>query len=113
MRQRSLPSCARLLRFDTRRARTELRAIPTRFGGDAFAASSALMLLADLETDDGRDGAARALWLEIGRRYPTSDVAAAARFKAALIRFVQGDARGAALEFDDALARYPRAQPAL
>jgi soluble lytic murein transglycosylase len=102
-----------MLRFDTRRARRELRAIPTRFPGDVFAASSALMLLADLETDDGRDGTARALWLEIGRRYPTSDVAPAARFKAALIRLIHGDARGAAAEFDDALARYPNAQHAL
>jgi soluble lytic murein transglycosylase len=102
-----------LLRVDSRRGRSELRAIPTRFTGDVFAASSALMLLADLETDEGRDGAARALWLEIGRRYPTSDVAPAARFKAALIRYIQGDARGAAAEFDDALARYPRAEAAL
>jgi peptidoglycan lytic transglycosylase len=102
-----------LLRFDARRARRELRAIPTRFAGDPFAASSALMLLADLETDDGRDAAARALWLDIGRRYPTSDVAPAARFKAALIRFIQGDTRGAATEFDDAFARYPRSEYAL
>jgi soluble lytic murein transglycosylase len=70
------------------------------------------MLLADLETDDGRDGAARGLWLEVGRRYSTSDAAPEARFKAALIRFIQGDSRGAAIEFDDALARYPRAQQA-
>jgi soluble lytic murein transglycosylase len=102
-----------MLRFDARRARRELRAIPTRFAGDAFAASSALMLLADLETDDGRDGAARTLWLDLGRRYPASDLAPAARFKAALIRFIQGDARGAAMEFDDAVARYPRSQYAL
>ncbi len=102
-----------MLRFDSRRARNELRAVPTRFAADTFAASSALMLLADLETDDNRDGAARALWLEAGRRYPTSDVASEARFKAALIRFIQGDARGAAIELDDALARYPRSQQAL
>jgi soluble lytic murein transglycosylase len=101
-----------MLRFDSRRARSDLRAITTRFGSDAFAASSALMLLADLETDDGRDGAARALWLEVGRRYSTSDAAPEARFKAALIRFIQGDARGAAVELDDALARYPRAPQA-
>jgi soluble lytic murein transglycosylase len=102
-----------LLRFDAGRARRELRTIPTRFAGDAFAASSALMLLADLETDGGRDGAARALWLELGRRHPTSDLAPAARFKAALIRFIHGDARGAAIEFDDAFARYPRSEYAL
>jgi peptidoglycan lytic transglycosylase len=102
-----------LLRFDARRAGRELRAIPTRFPGDAFAASSALMLLADLETDDGRDGAARALWLDLGRRYPTSDLAPEARFKAALIRFIQGDGRGAAMEFDDAFSRYPRSEYAL
>jgi soluble lytic murein transglycosylase len=70
------------------------------------------MLLADLETDDGRDAAARALWLEVGRRYSTSDAAPEARFKAALIRYIQGDARGAATEFDDALRRSPRAQQA-
>jgi soluble lytic murein transglycosylase len=102
-----------MLRFDSRRARRELQTIPTRFAGDAFAASSALMLLADLETDANRDRAARALWLDVGRRYPTSEVAPEARFKAALIRYIQGDARGAAAEFDDALARYPRAQYAL
>jgi soluble lytic murein transglycosylase len=102
-----------MLRFDARRARRELRAIPARFASDASAASSALMLLADLETDDGRDATARALWLDLGQRYPTSDLAAAARFKAALIRFIQGDARGAATEFDDAFARYPRSEYAL
>jgi soluble lytic murein transglycosylase len=102
-----------MLRFDSRRARGELRAVTTRFANDTFAASSALMLLADLETDDGRDAAARALWSEVGRRFPTSDVAPEARFKAALIRYIQGDARGAATEFDDAFARYPRAQHGL
>jgi soluble lytic murein transglycosylase len=102
-----------MLRFDSRRARRELRAIPTRFPDDAFAASSALMLLADLETDAGGDASARALWLEVGRRYPTSELAPEARFKAALIRLIQGDARGAAAEFDDAFARYPRSEYAL
>ena len=102
-----------MLRFDSRRAKRELRSIPARFPNDAFAASSALMLLADLETDDGRDAAARTLWLEIARRYPESDAAPEARFKAALIRYIQGDARGAAAELDDAFARAPRATYAL
>ena len=71
------------------------------------AASAALFLLGDLATDDGRDAHARALFRRVAHRYPTSNVAPAARFRAALIALLAGDARSAALELDTLVARHP------
>lgn len=83
-----------------REARTLLRAIPKRYPRDTAAAAGALYVLADLATDERRDGAARAALRELARRYPTSEHAAPARFRAALIAFVQRRYALAAAEFD-------------
>ena len=81
-------------------ARAALDSIPTLFATDTTAASLALYLRGDLATDDRLDSLARTLFLSVGRRYPTSTLASQARFRAALIAFVAGDARAASSEFD-------------
>jgi soluble lytic murein transglycosylase len=70
-------------------------------------ASAALFLLGDLATDRGQDEHARALFRRTAHAYPTSSVAPAARFRAALIAFVLGDHRTAAFELDTLAAKYP------
>jgi peptidoglycan lytic transglycosylase len=89
-------------------ARDVLRRVIRAHPRDTIAASSALLLLADLATDEGRDGAARASFLELARRYPSSPHAPAARFRAAIAAFAIGQAREAARELDTLRARYPR-----
>ncbi|MDQ3996322.1 MAG: tetratricopeptide repeat protein, partial [Gemmatimonadota bacterium] len=76
------------------------------------AASAALFLLGDLATDRGQDEHARALFRRVGHAYPTSNIAGAARFRAALIAFVGGDHRAAALEFDTLATKYDRSADA-
>ena len=50
---------------------------------------------------------------EVARRYPTSSLAPAATFRAALIAYVHGRARTAANELDTLSARYERSSDAL
>ena len=87
-------------------SRSALRRILTRHARDTNAASSALFLLADLATDEGRDGPARTAYRDLARQYPTSDLAPAARFRAGLIAYVDGNVRTAALEFDTLRTRH-------
>lgn len=94
-------------------ARTALRAVVSQHGSDAAAASSALYLLADLATDDGRDGAARSAWRELVTRYPRSSLAGTSAFKAALVAWLAGDARTAATEWDAAAAAHAGGSEAL
>lgn len=94
-------------------ARAALRDILRRYARDTTSASSALYLLADLATDDGRDAAARDAFLTLAHRYPTSDRAAAARFRAAIVAYVAGQTRHAAAELDTIFDRYSRSDEAL
>lgn len=87
-------------------SRAALRQILTRHARDTNAASAALFLLADLATDEGRDGPARTAYRDVARQYPSSDLAPAARFRAALIAYVDGNFRLAALEFDTLRTRH-------
>ncbi len=73
----------------------------------------ARMLIADLDTDDGHDSAARGKFLALARDFPASTFAPRARFHAAIIAFAQGDAKSAAIELDSLSARYPNAKDAL
>ena len=98
---------------NTSASRTALRAILRDRPADTSAASSALLLLGDLATDDGRDDAARSAFRDIARRYPTSSHVAAARFRAAIIAFASGNPRTAAAEMDTIWTRYPRSSEAL
>ena len=63
-------------------------------------AANALALLADLATDDGNDAAARRAYLSLTDRFPTSALAARAKFRLGLIAFVAGRYRAAAREWD-------------
>ncbi|HET7564374.1 MAG TPA: transglycosylase SLT domain-containing protein [Gemmatimonadaceae bacterium] len=96
-----LEKARRLLRETLRTYRTH----PT-------AASSALYLLADLATDEGRDSAARDAYLTIAREYPTSTWASAAHFRAALIAFVDSAPKTAAHEFDEMRLKHPHGDEA-
>ena len=93
-------------------ARSALRDITTRFPSDTTAAS-ALLLLADLATDDNRDAASRAAFLSLAKRFPRTRHAPAALFKAGLIAYIAKDFRVAANELDSIVSKYPSADDAL
>jgi soluble lytic murein transglycosylase len=78
------------------------------FPKDTSAAAPALFLLADFATDDGRDTDARAGFAEVARRFPTSDLAPVAVFRAATIAYAAGSFDAAARDFDTLIERYPR-----
>jgi soluble lytic murein transglycosylase len=94
------------------KARTALRAITTAFPEDTSSAS-ALLLLADLATDDNRDADARSAFLSAAKRFPRARHAPLALFKAGLIAYIAGDYRTAARELDSVVSQYPRADDAL
>ncbi len=101
----------------TRLLRTLVRTAPRD-----TAAADALMLLADLATDERDDGAARRDFLQVARRFPSSPLAPRAQFRAALIAFIGGGGAGsrpsagssaaAAREWDLLSKAYPRAPDA-
>ncbi|HMI56195.1 MAG TPA: transglycosylase SLT domain-containing protein, partial [Gemmatimonadaceae bacterium] len=84
--------------------RATLRAITTGYARDTSAAS-ALLLLADLATDDNRDQDARQALVALLKRFPTGRHATNARFRAGMISYIKGDKKGAAAQFDSLLAR--------
>ncbi len=93
-------------------ARSGLRDITVKYPRDSNSAS-ALYLLADLATDDNRDGDARLAFISLAERFPTSRLAAAARFKAGLLAFVAGDYKTASGDFDTVVSRYNSSDDAL
>lgn len=93
-------------------ARAALRQITTAYPNDTSAAS-ALLLLADLATDDNRDAAARSTLQSLATRYPRTRHAPAALFRAGVIAYVAGDFRTAANELDSVFTLYPAASDAL
>jgi soluble lytic murein transglycosylase len=94
-------------------SRTALRQVVSDHRGDKEAASHALYLLADLATDEGRDGPARSAFREVAERYPTSTLGASAAFRAALIAYADGAYRTAACEWDELVKRHPTSSEAL
>lgn len=97
-----------MLAGDGAAARAALRDVATRYAADASAAPDALYLLADLRTDDGADAEACQLYRQLYAKYPSDSHADEARFHAAMIAYVSGDARAAASEMDSLVARYPK-----
>ena len=93
-------------------ARNALRDITTRFPQDTSSAS-ALLLLADLATDDNRDADARSAYLSLAKRFPRTRHAPVALFKAGLIAYIDGDYRSASNELDSIVSLYPDADDAL
>ncbi|MEO7040730.1 MAG: transglycosylase SLT domain-containing protein [Gemmatimonadaceae bacterium] len=78
-------------------ARSVLHAL-ARSGSDTSAAA-ALSLIGDLQTDTGDDAAARSTLLELAKRFPSTRFAAPAKFDAAIIALILGNAKTAAREF--------------
>ena len=93
-------------------ARTALRAVAQTYRADTSGAASALYLLGDLATDDNRDDEAQGFFRTLYRGYPTSARADDARFRAALIDYIRGDHREAAVGFDSLVRLYPRSSEA-
>jgi soluble lytic murein transglycosylase len=94
------------------KGRAELVEIPVKYPKDTTAASSALFLLGDLASDERADRLARTYYQRAAVRYPTSRFAPAARFRAAMVELLTGDAAMAAREFDELARRYPRSDEA-
>lgn len=103
---------ALLLGGDGAAARSALRAVAQTYRADTSGAASALYLLGDLATDDNRDDEAQGFFRSLYRGYPTSSRADDARFRAALIDYIQGDHRQAAARFDSLVKLYPRSSEA-
>jgi soluble lytic murein transglycosylase len=97
---------------NTEAGRSTLRAITTAYPRDTSAAS-ALLLLADLATDDNRDKDARQTLSALLKRFPTGRHATNARFRAGMIAYIQGDRKAAAAEFDSLIARDSNSTEAL
>lgn len=92
----------------TQTARTVLRQIVQRYPRDTLA-GAALVLLADLAVDAGRDGDARGALRQAYRRYPTGSHAPSARFQAAMLAFSARQYETALHELDSLLAMHPGA----
>ena len=97
---------------NTQAGRTTLRAITTAYPRDTSSAS-ALLLLADLATDDNRDQDARQALTALLKRFPSGRHATNARFRVGLISYIEGDTRAAAAEFDSLVARDSNSTEAL
>jgi soluble lytic murein transglycosylase len=93
---------------DKAQATRVLRALVRQAPRDT-ASANALMLLADLASDDRDDAAARRDFLQVVQRFPSSPIAPRARFRAALIAYVDGASTAAAREWDVLGRTYPRA----
>jgi soluble lytic murein transglycosylase len=88
-----------LLRIGTRdAAMAALRQVFDSRTGDSATAASAGFYRADLLVDSGDEGAARAAYLEVAKRFPGTSHGSRAAFQAALILYLQDDAGGAARE---------------
>lgn len=85
------------------------RLVAKRFPRDTAAATPSLFLLADIATDDRKDGDARKLFLRLAHRFPATRFAPGARLQAALIALVDGHAKDAAHELESLAAAGPRA----
>jgi soluble lytic murein transglycosylase len=97
---------------NTEEGRATLRRITTAYPTDTSSAS-ALLLLADLATDDNRDQDARQALLTLLKRFPSGRHATSARFRAGMISYIQGDRKAAATQLDSLVARDANSSEAL
>ncbi|MEA2763718.1 MAG: soluble lytic murein transglycosylase [Gemmatimonadaceae bacterium] len=97
---------------NTEEGRATLRRITTAYATDTSAAS-ALLLLADLATDDNRDQDARQALLTLLKRFPSGRHATSARFRAGMISYIQGDRKSAAAQLDSLVSRDSNSSEAL
>lgn len=103
---------AQVAQGDIPTGRSTLRAITTAYPKDTSAAS-AMLLLADLATDENRDQDARQTLMAMLRRFPSGRHATNARFRAGMIAYIEGDRKSAAAEFDSLVARDSNSTEAL
>jgi len=97
---------------NTEEGRATLRRITTAYATDTSAAS-ALLLLADLATDDNRDQDARQALLTLLKRFPKGRHATNARFRAGMISYIEGDRKAAAVQLDSLVSRDSNSSEAL
>jgi soluble lytic murein transglycosylase len=94
-------------RGQTSAARTALRNVVRLFPDDTIAAPGALLILAEMATDEKRDASARDAYLTLARKYPTSEHAPRARFDAAILALANRNNKPAAAELDSIAELYP------
>ena len=92
--------------------RTVLRALLRDHARETDPAATALFLLGDLATDEGRDAAARDAFRSVVSNHPTARLAPASGFRAAIIALADGQYRTAALELDSLASLYPSSSEA-
>jgi soluble lytic murein transglycosylase len=97
---------------NTEEGRATLRRITTAYPTDTSSAS-ALLLLADLATDDNRDQDARQALLTLLKRFPSGRHATSARFRAGMISYIQADRKTAAAQLDSLVTRDSNSSEAL
>ena len=91
---------------DAAAARTALARAARTYASEREAAADALYLLGDIATDAGDDVQARAHDRAVAERYPGTDPAPTAHFRAAMIAWVRGDVRVARQELDALVRRH-------
>jgi soluble lytic murein transglycosylase len=87
-------------------ARAALRAVPATYPNARAATAPALLLLADLQMDDGDAAGAASTLAELARRYPDAPQAPLARFRSGLIAWSADPGLAGAI-FDSVAQRYP------
>jgi soluble lytic murein transglycosylase len=87
-------------------ARAALRSVVSTYPTVPAASAPALLLLGDLQMDDGDVADAASSLAELVRRYPEAGQAPLARFRSGLIAF-SSDPKRAAASFDSLAQRYP------
>ena len=92
-------------------ARAALRATATTHAAVRSAAAPALLLLADLQVDDGNLAAAARTLAELGQRHPDAAQAPLGRFRAGLLAFGSSAPTAAAI-WDTLAQRYPNHEEA-
>ena len=92
-------------------SRAVLQSIAQQYASSADAAAPALLLLADLEVDDGNVASAARSLHELAARYPRASQAPLARFRSALIDYASSPAIAAA-SFDSIVVLYPKSDEA-
>ena len=92
-------------------ARAALRSTATTYATTGAAAAPALLLLADLQVDDGNLTGAASSLAEVGQRHADAPQAPLARFRRGLLAFSR-DPGAAAAVFDSLAHRYPRDEEA-
>lgn len=90
---------------DTAHARYYFDRVAGRFSADSGVASEAIFESARTYEDDGDRSAARRGYLRLIARYPSSDAAASARFRAPFMLYMDGNYAEAANEFAAAARR--------